>query len=127
MFFFVTNVKKILEMGLGARKPAFSVCKQQRCFRGLISAFVIHYLKRITSKLATSDFSNFWLVSVAEETGLSNALAEIQVLSHRGPNNINVPRHEFSNNVVCATSKGSDQPAHTRRLLRAFASRLNIL
>ena len=27
----------------------------------------------------------------------------------------------------CATSKGSDQPAHTRSLIRAFASRLNIL
>ena len=26
------------------------------------------------------------------------------------------PRHEISNNVVCATSKGSDQPAHTRSL-----------
>ena len=35
--------------------------------------------------------------------------------------------HEISNNVVCATSKGSDQPAHTRSLIRAFASRLNIL
>ena len=31
--------------------------------------------------------------------------------------------HEISNNVVCATSKGSDQPAHTRSLIRAFASR----
>ena len=37
------------------------------------------------------------------------------------------PRHEISNNVVCATSKGSDQPAHTRSLIRAFAARLNIL
>ena len=37
------------------------------------------------------------------------------------------PRHEISNNVVCATSKGSDQPAHTRSLIRAFAGRLNIL
>ena len=35
--------------------------------------------------------------------------------------------HEISNNVVCATSKVSDQPAHTRSLIRAFASRLNIL
>ena len=35
--------------------------------------------------------------------------------------------HEISNNVVCATSKGSDQPAHTRSLIRAFASRRNIL
>ena len=37
------------------------------------------------------------------------------------------PRHEISNNVVCATSKGSDQPAHTRRLIGAFACRLCIL
>ena len=28
--------------------------------------------------------------------------------------------------MVCAASKGSDQPAHTRSLIRAFASRLNI-
>ena len=28
---------------------------------------------------------------------------------------------------VCATSKSSDQSAHTRSLIRAFASRLNIL
>ena len=32
------------------------------------------------------------------------------------------PRHEISNNVVCATSKGSDQTAHKRSLIRAFAS-----
>ena len=37
------------------------------------------------------------------------------------------PRHEISNNVVDVTSKGSDQPAHTRSLIRAFASCLNIL
>ena len=33
------------------------------------------------------------------------------------------PPHEISNNVVCATSKGSDQPAHASSLIRAFASR----
>ena len=37
------------------------------------------------------------------------------------------PQPDISNNVVCATSKASDQPAHTRILIRAFASRLNIL
>ena len=37
------------------------------------------------------------------------------------------PVHEISNNVVCATSKASDQPAHTRSLISAFASRLSIL
>ena len=43
------------------------------------------------------------------------------------PEPINEPRHEISNNVVCGTSKASDQPAYTRSLIRAFASRLNIL
>ena len=28
--------------------------------------------------------------------------------------------HDISNNVVCATSKGSDQPAHSCSLIRAF-------
>ena len=37
------------------------------------------------------------------------------------------PVHEISNNVVCATSKASDQPALMRSLIRAFACRLNIL
>ena len=38
------------------------------------------------------------------------------------------PQYEFSNNVVRATSsKGSDQPSHTRSLIRAFARRLDIL
>ena len=36
------------------------------------------------------------------------------------------PWHEISNNVVCATNKAPDQPAHTRSLIRAFASRLNV-
>ena len=35
--------------------------------------------------------------------------------------------HEISNNVVYAISKASDQPAHTRSLIRGFASRLSIL
>ena len=37
------------------------------------------------------------------------------------------PRHEISNNVVCATSKGSGKPVHTRSLIRTFASGLNNL
>ena len=43
------------------------------------------------------------------------------------PKEIFEPVHEISNNVVCATSKASDQPAHMRSLVRAFASRLSIL
>ena len=37
------------------------------------------------------------------------------------------PVHEIFNNVVSATSKASDQPVHTRSLIRAFASGLSIL
>ena len=37
------------------------------------------------------------------------------------------PRHEVSNNVICATNKASDQPAHMRCLIRAFVICLNIL
>ena len=37
------------------------------------------------------------------------------------------PRHRISNNVVCATKKASDQPAHTRCLIRALACRFDIL
>ena len=36
-------------------------------------------------------------------------------------------QHDISNNVVYETSNGSDQPAHTRSLIRAFAGRLDIL
>ena len=35
--------------------------------------------------------------------------------------------NKISNNVVCSTNKGSDQAVHTRSLIRAFASRLNVL
>ena len=42
-------------------------------------------------------------------------------------NHIIEPVHEISNNLVCATSKASDQPAHSRSLIRAFACRLSIL
>ena len=35
---------------------------------------------------------------------------------------LNEPRLEISNNVVYATSKGSDQPVHMHSLIRAFSS-----
>ena len=36
-------------------------------------------------------------------------------------------QYGITNNAVCATNKVSDQPAHTRSLIRAFASHLKIL
>ena len=47
--------------------------------------------------------------------------------SYKGVKDLNEPWHEISNNVVCVTSKASDQPANTRSLIRDFASRLHIL
>ena len=42
--------------------------------RRLVSAFVIHFLESVISKLDTGEISIFYLVPVAEETGLSLAL-----------------------------------------------------
>ena len=49
----------------------------------------------------------------------------MELLRGRGRSIIE-PWHWISNNVVCATSEASDQPAHTRSLIRAFASRLSV-
>ena len=56
-------------MGLDARKPVFGG-------GGLISAFVIRLSKSNISRLATSEISLFYLVAVAEETGLKFTLSE---------------------------------------------------
>ena len=56
------------------------------------------------------------------ELGMKKALSW-----HQYKKKIIEPVHEISNNVVCATSKTSNQPAHTHSLVRAFASRLSIL
>ena len=47
-------------------------------------------------------------------------------LNHWGRMEANEPGHEISKKVVCATSKVSDQPAHTRSLIWVFDSLLNI-
>ena len=53
---------------------------------------------------------------------------QVLVLLKRGElHDMKLIKHDISNNVVCATSKASDQPTLTRILIRAFASRLNIL
>ena len=44
--------------------------------RSLISAFVIRFLDCFICKLATGEFSIFYIVSVAEETSLNLALTE---------------------------------------------------
>ena len=77
-------------MGLIARKPGFG---NNKCvdnpahLRSLISTFVIRFLEKFISRLATSENSIFLLVPVAEQAGLNITLSETprQVFSRRGP------------------------------------------
>ena len=59
--------------------------------------------------------------------GRRPVVAKGTLSTKKGLSAIFEPRHEISLNLVCATSKGSDQPAHTRSLIRAFDSRSDIL
>ena len=56
-----------------------------------------------------------------------NQVSVMEMTSNDNNSDSFEPRHDISNYVVCAFSKASDQPAHTRGLIRAFSSRLNIL
>ena len=56
--------------------PNSKVADQPAHLHSLISAFVIHLLESIISKLATSEISRFWLVSVAVQVGLTITLLE---------------------------------------------------
>ena len=72
MSLFGTRHKKTCLRGFvnkkGADQPAHP--------RSLISAFVIHFLESNIFNLAKDEFSHFYLVSVAEETGLKLVLME---------------------------------------------------
>ena len=66
----------MLELGLDVRKPVFGGLRITRADqpadpRSLISTFVIPFLESIISRLAASEISNFWIVCVPAETGLS--------------------------------------------------------
>ena len=65
--------------------------------------------------------------SLAMSTSVLKALPSKLDIKRHSPSILYEPVHEISNNVVYATSKGSDQPAHMRSLIRAFACPLNIL
>ena len=70
---------------------------------------------------------NFVELAEAGPIDCSRCLVYYSGKNHNLTCEIFEPVHEISNNLVCATSKASDQPAHTRSLIRAFASRLSIL
>ena len=65
-------------------------------------------------------YSEIYLCGVWFKNACKSTMLSVNILSFE-------PVHEISNNMVSATSKASDQPAHMRSLIRAFASRLSIL
>ena len=83
----------------------------------LVSKFMVH------RALSDKAYLSLGLLSPLNSHMLNYIIVCILTFMSR----IYEPRHEISNNVVCAISKASDQPAHMRSLIRAFASRLNIL
>ena len=99
MFFFVSNINKMLKKGCGSFH-FFGV------LGNICTAAVLH---RSQYYLITKSVPSYLIYQAMLEA------------VH------NWPWHEISNNVVCATSKASYQPAHARSLIRAFDNRLNKL
>ena len=62
------------------------------------------------------------LLFARNKVGFSRVVVYVSALFRK---TIFEPRHEISNNVVCATSKASDLPAHTCSLIKTIASRLS--
>ena len=71
-------------------------------------------------KLNQHDFGSFYRISSKKPKHDALSQRKLNII-------INEPVHDISNNVVFAINKASDQPAHTRSLIRAFACRLNVL
>ena len=80
----------------------------------------------LTVKNAFGEDEDEYVVRASNGGGSKTSRADLEIRGRIGYKSYE-PVHEISNNVVCAISKASDQPAHTRSLIRAFASRLSIL
>ena len=79
---------------------------------------LVDYLHIQTDKTRYTHYLDFWYVSY---------MCIVILNTYMLTQNLYEPMHEISNNVLSAISKASDQPAHKRSLIRAFASRLSIL
>ena len=122
-------------MLVSIRKVHFIVTSQ------LVNVLISFHHAHISSHVTESDFIVLRLMHINCYKFICNIWMVMLVrhLGHRTKSGLgysckplvlditNEPHHGISNNVVGATSKVSDQPAHMRSLIRAFASRLNIL
>ena len=118
-------------------KHQYCLSCKSRCTREAFQhRYRMHALESLSLSLSlsTTCFQSWkivWIQKISHvfQTGIPriNHVSELRTLRPMPRKNIIEPWHEISNNVVCGTSKASDQPAHMHRLIRAFASRLNIL
>ena len=77
------------------------------------------------SRLATSENSSFYLVSVAEQAGLNLTMLETSKTGFVPSRSIYIgPQCEKTCLRRFAKNKGTDQPAHTCSLISAFVIRL---
>ena len=87
----------------------------------------VKYLAMHTVQMHAGATSKLILYCFASVRAITHLLKLVDYLYVSTNKNKIEPVHEISNNLICATSKASDQPAHMRSLIRAFASRLSIL
>ena len=117
--------------------PYFHALLIQR--HGMISALMINGLRKYPFDVQvceldllswTYTFSRLRLIPPKELSLFSYKESVEWAIAHCNITFLQIPSepvHEISNNVTCATSKASDQPAHTRSLIRAITGRLSIL
>ena len=83
-----------------------------------IARFSLHSKAKLLFHFDGERFSlEHWLLMECSITLVSIKVYQFQI----------EPRHEISNNLVCATIKASGQSAHTPSLIRSITSRLNSL
>ena len=86
--------------------------KVKKIYRQKLQYFFENYNMTSLDIICTVVCDPNLIVSNQKEGSISKQRAK-RVLDIN-PEEINKPVHEISNNVVCATSKASDQPAHMR-------------
>ena len=97
---------------------ASCLCSWVRCSKGL--SFRKTSQELIVAELSIALYGD--PIILIKETLLEKTLIKISAMVYKFE-----PVHEISNNVVCVTSKASDQPAHRHSLIRASASCLSFL
>ena len=94
-----------------------------------LSLSLHHLLSKFVNSLDPEDLRRLAKPNQGQ-TGIPRITRQCKRTSNLRPiprKNIMEPQHEISNDMVCGTSKASDQPAHLHSLIRAFSRRLNIL